>query len=91
MPEILFIVRLPDGTKMQCYSPSTIVREYFHAGEVMTMTEFVSRSKSALSQASERVKAKYGFGCSSAMMQLERILETNRNYPDDGQVEIISI
>jgi uncharacterized repeat protein (TIGR04042 family) len=91
MPEITFIVRLPDGVKMECYSPSTIVRDYFRAGESMPMIEFVNRSKSALNQASERVKAKYGFECSSAMAQINRILETNQRYPEGGQVEILSI
>jgi uncharacterized repeat protein (TIGR04042 family) len=91
MPEITFTVRLPDGAKMECYSPSTIVRDYFHTGEVMPMNEFVNRSKTALNEASERVKAKYGFACSSAMAQLHKILETNQRYPEGGEVEIVSI
>lgn len=86
-----FIVRLPDGAKMECYSPSTIVRDYFRTGEIMPMNEFVNRSKSALTQASDRVKAKYGFACSSAMAQLNKILETDQRYPEGGEVEIVSI
>lgn len=91
MPEITFTVRLPDGAKMECYSPSTVVRKYFRTGESMPMNEFVSRSKTALNEASDRVKAKYGFSCSSAMSQLSQILETNQRYPEGGEVEIVSI
>ncbi len=91
MPEITFIVRLPDGAKMECYSPSTIVRKYFQTGEILPMNEFVNRSKTALNEASDRVKAEYGFACSSAMAQLNQILEINQCYPEGGEVEIVSI
>jgi uncharacterized repeat protein (TIGR04042 family) len=91
MPEINFSVRLPDGETMECYSPSTVVREHFHTGEIMPMNEFVQRSRVALTAASERVNAKFGFYCTSASAQLQEILERTRPYPENSTVEILSI
>lgn len=81
MPEVIFTVELPDGSKRECYSPSTVVFNYFHKGDEMSLTEFVSRSRRALTEASERVRARYGFACSSAADQLEQIERFARTQP----------
>ncbi len=91
MPEIFFTIQLPSGDTRECYSPSTVVRKYFGAGEEMPAAEFLTRSKKALEEASERVRAKYGFGCASAAAQLEAIEQWLRHAPDDGIVRIVSI
>jgi uncharacterized repeat protein (TIGR04042 family) len=91
MPEVLYTIELPDGARKQCYSPSTVVRDYFTEGEEMPVTEFRARSRKALAEASERVRAKFGFSCSSAASQLEEIEEFTRAYPGDQTVRIISI
>lgn len=91
MPEILFTIQLPGGRTRQCYSPSTVVRDYFHEGEEMLASEFLTRSRKALAEASERVRAKFGFSCSSAASQLAEIEEMVRALPPDGTVRIISI
>ena len=73
MPEMRFRIRWPDGTSESCYSPSLVIKDFFSPGRTYPLADFVARSRSALNIASERVKAKYGFTCSSAMDQLARI------------------
>jgi len=91
MPEVIFTVQLPDGETKRCYSPSSIVHRYFKSGEVMSSTEFLQRSREALSEASERVRAKFGFYCSSAAAQLSEIEDFISNQPPNGTVRILSI
>jgi len=73
MPEVRFTVRWPDDSVSQCYSPSTIVHEYLRAGQRYDLRDFMARSRTALTLASERVRLKYGYACSSAMDQLARL------------------
>jgi uncharacterized repeat protein (TIGR04042 family) len=73
MPEMRFLIRWPDGRAESCYSPSLVVKDYLVPGATYRLADFVGRSRTALNIASARVKAKYGFSCSSAMDQLARI------------------
>lgn len=73
MPEMHFIVRWPDGGEMRCYSPSLVVRDYLDVGRSYPIGDFVERSRAMLNVASERVRAKFGYACSSALDQLEMI------------------
>ncbi|HSJ01123.1 MAG TPA: MSMEG_0570 family nitrogen starvation response protein [Verrucomicrobium sp.] len=91
MPSVNFTIQLPDGVTRECYSPSTIVRSYFQQNEEMTVDEFVSRSREALTEASERVRAKFGFYCTSAAAQLADIERFSKNQPPEGTVRILSI
>ncbi len=91
MPEVLFTIKLPDGMERNCYSPSTVVRSYFAAGDEMPVAEFLRRSREALAVASERVRAKFGFSCSSAANQLEEIERWMRAYPAEATVRILEI
>ena len=91
MPEVIFTVQLPDGEKKSCYSPSSIVHDYFKIGEVMSVGEFLTRSRTALTEASERVRAKFGFYCSSASSQLSEIEHFTSLHPANATVRIIDI
>ena len=73
MPEMRFLIRWPDGMAESCYSPSLVIKDFFAPGTTYPLADFVERSRSALNVASDRVRAKYGFACSSAMDQLARI------------------
>lgn len=73
MPEMRFVITWPDGQEETCYSPSLIIRDFFTEGESYPVADFVDRSRKALTIASDRVEAKYGFACSSANDQLARI------------------
>jgi uncharacterized repeat protein (TIGR04042 family) len=91
MPEVYFTIRLPDGVAKECYSPSTVVLKHFSQGEEMSVAEFLSRSREALAAAGERVRAKYGFACSSAAAQLESIEDWTRAYSSDDTIRILRI
>ena len=91
MPEVLFTLQLPDGKTKECYSPSSVVRRYFATGEEMPIAEFVSRSREALAEASERVRAKFGFACTSAAAQFNEIERWAIGYPQDATIRIVSI
>ena len=73
MPEMHFHVRWPDGRREACYSPSLVIKEHFEPGASYALDDFVSRSRTALNIASERVRERYGFACTSALSQLARI------------------
>ena len=73
MPEIRFQITWPDNSQDSCYSPSLIVKEYFQPDTDYDLVDFVERSREALSIASDRVKAKYGYPCGLALGQLQHI------------------
>ncbi|WP_326595802.1 MSMEG_0570 family nitrogen starvation response protein [Streptomyces sp. NBC_01803] len=76
MPEMYFRVRWPDGGIQRCYSPSTVVQDFFESGTGYPVDDFVDRSRRALTIAGERVRATYGFACTSAAEQLAQIEAT---------------
>ncbi len=88
MPEIHFHVEWPDGSQESCYSPSLVVKNYFAPGETYSLDEFVKRSREALTIASDRVQAKYGFPCSLALGQLQRIEQKAAQFAQLPQSEV---
>jgi uncharacterized repeat protein (TIGR04042 family) len=91
MPAVIFTIQLPDGVEKKCYSPSTIVRKYFAAGEEIPVMEFLDRSRKAYTEASERVRAKYGFACGAAAAELAGIEETATGFGPADLIRILSI
>jgi uncharacterized repeat protein (TIGR04042 family) len=89
MPEMHFRVRWPDGGETRCYSPSLVVREHLHVGARYTVADFVARSRTILTIASERVRAKYGFACSAALDQLAAIEARAAEAAGDGFVTVV--
>ena len=73
MPETPFTVELPDGSIRACYSPSSVVKDYFSTGQTLPTEEFVALSRTALTEASERVRAKFGYACTAASASLHDI------------------
>jgi uncharacterized repeat protein (TIGR04042 family) len=73
MPEMYFRLRWPDSAETSHYSPSLVIKDYFAPGEEMELTDFLERARTALTIASDRVKAKYGFACSRAGASLSSI------------------
>jgi uncharacterized repeat protein (TIGR04042 family) len=73
MPEMRFLIRWPDGAEERCYSPSLVIKDFFAPGESYPLTEFVARSRAALTIASGRVEARYGRPCPLALSQVARI------------------
>ncbi len=73
MPEIHVVVRWPDDSIMHCYSPSLVIRDYLELGASYSVADFLERSRTALSIASDRVRDKFGMPCALAARQLEQI------------------
>jgi uncharacterized repeat protein (TIGR04042 family) len=57
----------------------------------MSMSDFISRSRTALNAASDRVRQRFGFACSSAMDQLSEIESWGRSCGPDGTVRILTL
>ena len=86
-----FRVRLPDDSELNCYSPSLVIKDFLVPGQRYALDDFMSRSREALNIASERVRAKYGYACSSAMDQLAELEAHAQRFGDvpDAQIEVI--
>lgn len=88
MPEVHFDVRWPDGARRTYYSPSTAIHQHLRAGETYKLSEFLKKTRVAMHQASERVRAKYGFACSSAMDTLSSIEATAQEFAASAHAEV---
>lgn len=73
MPEMRFVIRWPNGEPESCYSPSLVIKDYFAPGASYPLDAFVASAREALTIASDRVAARYGFPCSLALGQIARI------------------
>ena len=82
MPEMRFHIRWPDGARESCYSPSLVVKEHLTPGETYALDDFLSRTRTALLIASDRVEQKYGMPCSLALGQLRRIEERSKSFAE---------
>jgi uncharacterized repeat protein (TIGR04042 family) len=82
MPVVNFHVTWPDDSQSKCYSPSQVIKEHLEEGKEYALNEFMTRVTTALNLASERVRAKYGFACSSAQDQLEVLQNYAAKYAD---------
>jgi uncharacterized repeat protein (TIGR04042 family) len=85
-----FTVRWPDGAEQQCYSPSLVMHEHIDVGGSYPVAEFVARTTTALTEASDRVRAKYGFACTSAAAQMAEIESASRRMPE-GTVQVLAM
>lgn len=93
MPAVYFTVQWPDGEQEDCYSPSTIVHQYFHAGDTLSVPDFVQRAEQSLQEASGRVEQKFGYYCSSALDQLGKIRQRAQDFErqENAQVTIVKL
>jgi uncharacterized repeat protein (TIGR04042 family) len=81
----------PDLTESECYSPSVIIREYFHPETTYPLAEFMRRIREATAIASGRVQAKYGFPCSRALAQLSEIEQTAARFAGQTEARIVML
>lgn len=89
MPVTHFNLQWPDASRTRCYSPSSIVTDYLEAGRSYPLDEFVRIARAALEDASERVRAKYGFACSQAMDQLADIEAMARRHAAQPGAQVL--
>lgn len=88
MPEMRFVIAWPDGREETCYSPSLVIRDFLAEGETYPIRDFLDRSRKALTIASDRVEAKYGYPCSLARGQLARIEEAGARFLSDADARV---
>ncbi|MCV7421913.1 MSMEG_0570 family nitrogen starvation response protein [Mycobacterium yunnanensis] len=91
MPEMTFDVQWPDGRVQRCYSPSLVMHDYLTSGSDYTVADFVDRSAAALQEASDRVRAKFGFACTSAAATTEQITSAATRYPQDASIRVLAM
>jgi uncharacterized repeat protein (TIGR04042 family) len=88
-----FLVEWPNGLRDRCYSPSYVVEEHLAVGGCYETGDFLKRVTLALQTASERVRERYGFACSSALDQLSKIEATIGALPPEhrsGRVTVLA-
>lgn len=88
MPETTFTVRWPDGARSVCYSPSLVVRDHLAQGGAYPLPDFLARSRTALTAASERVRERYGSPCPRALGQLAALERAGAAYDPAGTVVV---
>ncbi|MCP9318270.1 MSMEG_0570 family nitrogen starvation response protein [Acetobacter persici] len=88
MPEMIFRVRWPDGRETDCYSPSLVIRDYFTPGQYYSVREFLAKADTALTEASERVRARYGFPCSRALGQRDAIQQASAAFLNQSGAQV---
>ena len=88
VPETSFRLRWPDGSVLDCYSPSLVVHEHLPVGTVLPVVDLLPVARVALTEASERVRARYGFPCSRALAALSTIESFGAGFPADGPVVV---
>ena len=91
MPEMRMNVRWPDGRVEEHYSPSLVMHDHLRPGVTYTIGDFTRHARTALDKASERVRAKYGFHCTSAAESANRIEELAAAYPPGATVEVLAM
>jgi uncharacterized repeat protein (TIGR04042 family) len=67
------------------------MHDYLSAGTDYTVADFLDRSGKALQEASERVRAKFGFACSSAAWTEEEISSTATEFPSNATIRIVGM
>ncbi|MEH3155052.1 MAG: MSMEG_0570 family nitrogen starvation response protein [Gordonia paraffinivorans] len=91
MPEMTVTVRWPDGTRDHCYSPSLVMHDHLQAGADYTVADFTDRATVALGEAAERVRARYGFACTSAMASADHIRSRAEGFAADETVTVLAM
>ncbi len=87
MPEVFFSIRWPDGTRMACQSPSTVIARHLPPA-VYTLADFLACARTGFAAASERVREVYGFPCIRAASQLQAIEAAARGFSDKAEVVV---
>jgi uncharacterized repeat protein (TIGR04042 family) len=88
MPEVRLSLEWPDGRRSELYSPSTVILDFLQPGQTLSVAELTSKGMTALEQASERVRARYGFACTRTDEERVRLQQAADSYAADQLVRI---
>lgn len=89
MPEMTVSVRWPDGSLQDCWSPSLVMHDHLAPGAFYTVADFAHRATTALAEAGERVRQRYGFACTSAAASAELVRRRAAAHRHDDLVEVV--
>lgn len=89
MPETRMKVRWPDGGEAAYYSPSLVIEGRLPAGSEHTVASFVALATEALSVASDRVHARFGFHCSRARASSEAVRDRAAGFEPEARVDVL--
>ena len=88
MPEVELQLEWPDGVTTQFYSPSTVILKHLAPGQTLSVAELRQRASLGLQQASERVRARYGFACTRADEEEQHLLARAAGFGDQERVTV---
>ncbi|MFM7265365.1 MAG: MSMEG_0570 family nitrogen starvation response protein [Cyanobium sp.] len=88
MPEVLLDLEWPDGHRTRFYSPSTVVLQHLPPGSELSVAELREAGLRALVEASERVRARYGFACTRTDEEAASLQRLTAGYDDQARVRV---
>lgn len=88
MPEVHLQLEWPDGRQSTFYSPSTVVLNYLKPGDQLSVGELQSVGLQALEEASERVRARYGFSCTRTDEEAAKLQQLTSTYEATAVVKV---
>jgi uncharacterized repeat protein (TIGR04042 family) len=88
MPEVHLQLQWPDGQVSTLYSPSTVVLEYLRPGDELSVADLERAAMQALHEASERVRARYGFACTRTDEEERKLRQRLAAYAADARVRV---
>lgn len=88
MPEVVLELHWPDGEASSFYSPSTVVYEFLKPGDRLSIAELEQKGLAALNEASERVRARYGFACTRTDEEALKLRKRVAKYNSTETVEV---
>lgn len=88
MPEVVLELHWPDGETSSFYSPSTVVYQYLQPAETLSVAELEQKGLAALREASERVRARYGFACTRTDEEALKLQRSLARYSGNEHVQI---
>ena len=91
MPEVMLELHWPDGQASRFYSPSTIVYEFLKPGETLSIAELEQKGLAAFREASERVRARYGFACTRTDEEASKHIKRLAMYGRTDRVDVREI
>ena len=91
MPALNFKIEWPNREVMEYYSPSTVLLNYFRTGDKLTVEELIKTSRTALDKASQRVEERFGYRCTAAAEQRDKILQKAACFDAEQTIQILEI
>jgi uncharacterized repeat protein (TIGR04042 family) len=88
MPEVHLILEWPDGSTSELYSPSTVILKRLKPGQNLAVADLKTQGFAALEEASERVRARYGFACTRTDEERLKLERMATRFNDAERVQI---